>query len=117
MIPEAILSSTAKRTRQTVEYFLEGSNFDEEIKYSRNLYHGGTEEIIEMLQELDDKIMSAMIVGHNPGIETAVEDFCGTYERMPTSAIALVTFDIERWEDINSDIQVGQLWQFFGQHR
>ena len=111
-IPGIILCSTAKRARQTVDYFLQECPFDGEVIYRQNLYHGGLEDYWDEIQLLDDAIESAFIVGHNPGLEYAIEDLCGKYEIMPTSAIALIKLDISSWKDLNLETS-GELVSVF----
>lgn len=101
ILPDVIISSTSERTRETIKFFLQTSSFSGNIYYSRILYHGGTEEIIEAIKEFIDDSDCVMILGHNPGTEDAIEDFTGEYIRMPTAAIAQVDFDIQRWEDFD----------------
>ena len=102
LIPDIILCSTAKRAKQTAKYLLTECPIDGGIIYLSSLYHGGTEEFIEALEELDDKIETAMIIGHNPGVEYSVEDFCGLDEVMPTAAIAYIQFEDADWKRIGA---------------
>lgn len=103
-IPDVILCSSAKRARQTVEFLLQGCFFEGSIFYNRYLYHGGLEDYFDLLQQLDDQFKIAMIVGHNPGMEDAVEELCGSYESMPTASIAHLQLDIGSWSRFNPEI-------------
>ena len=111
-VPDIIISSTATRARQTVDYFLQGCSFEGEVIYRQSLYHGGTEDYVDELQILGDVIQNAMIVGHNPGLEYAIEDICGQYEIMPTSSIALIKMDVSNWKNLNLDT-TGELVSVF----
>jgi phosphohistidine phosphatase len=98
--PDMILCSTAKRAKQTVEYLLQRLPFEGEVIYSRMLYHAGDEIFSEELRKLPSGIETAMIVGHNPGMEYALENYCGEWHRMPTATIAQIEFEIVEWEEI-----------------
>jgi len=111
-IPDIILCSTAKRARQTVDYFLHECPYNGEIIYCQNFYHGGLEDYWDELKQLNDVIESAMIVGHNPGLEYAIEDICGKYEIMPTSAIAIIQLDLSNWKSIGMETS-GELVSVF----
>lgn len=102
--PDVIISSTSKRTRETVKYFLQTNSFSGNIYYTRHLYHGGQEEMIDAIKEFAADADCVMVLGHNPGMEDAVEDFIGGYERMPTAAIAHVNFSINEWQELSESI-------------
>lgn len=101
LIPEVILCSTAERAKQTVEYLLQSLPFEGEVIYSRMLYHAGDEAFSEELSKLGEDIAIAMIVGHNPGVEYAVDNYCGEWHRMPTAAIARIDFPISHWHELD----------------
>lgn len=108
VIPDVILCSSAERAKQTVEFLLQTLPFEDEILYSRELYHAGDEMFSQELSKLSDEIETAMIVGHNPGMEDAVENYCGEWHRMPTAAVARIVFPIMQWEEI-LDVEEGDL--------
>lgn len=103
LIPDFILSSTAKRARKTVAGILEGSGNYPEVQYTRDFYHAYPETFITILSELDDKYEQVMIVGHNPGLEELLEVLTGDYVRMPTAALAQVVLPIQRWVDLEEE--------------
>jgi phosphohistidine phosphatase len=110
--PGVIVSSTSRRTRETVELLLGELPFSGEVVFQREIYHGGLEEFIDVLMRLDDEISSVMIVGHNPGMEMAVEDLTGNYVRMPTASLAVIELPILLWEDLNLEVE-GRLKNFW----
>jgi phosphohistidine phosphatase len=103
LIPDEIISSTAKRAKMTVEGLLEACPFEGDVVYTRNLYHADVEEQIEVLQSLKDEVGIALLVGHNPGMEIFLEIICDESEHMPTAAIAYIQFDVGRWFEITTD--------------
>ena len=54
-----------------------------------------------IVAELDDAYRSAMIVGHNPGIEGFIRFLTGELEPMPTAALAVIDLNIDKWNDTN----------------
>ena len=109
LVPEIILCSTARRARQTVEYLLHSLPFEGEVMYTRDLYHSGPRTYLKELRQLGDLFSIAMIVGHNPGMEYAVEEFSGEWERMPTAAIARIDFNVGRWDELEGGDVSGKL--------
>ena len=105
LVPDVIVCSTAVRARQTVDYLLETLPYEGKVTYSRDLYHAGTESFLDEIYKLDEQIQCAMLVGHNPGMEMAVEDLTGEWVRMPTAAVARIDFEVNSWQEITEDIE------------
>ena len=101
IVPEIILSSTAKRARETAELFAEATRFDGSIYFHRSIYHGDTSDYFDLLQTLDSGHRIAMIVGHNPGLEELISNLVDSDEWMPTSSIARIDLDIDSWQVLN----------------
>jgi phosphohistidine phosphatase len=67
-LPQLVLTSSAARTSQTAALVAEGMEAKLPIDGYRSLYQAGTEAILQYIQEIDDDLISAMVVGHNPTI-------------------------------------------------
>ncbi len=65
--PSTILCSSAQRTRETLAQMLEHIEAAP-THYDEAIYHGGRGEYFAMIQNLDDKYDSALLVAHNPSI-------------------------------------------------
>lgn len=113
LIPDVIISSSSKRTRQTVDLFLEECPFSGEVHFTRNLYHGGPADMVESVQQWGGDFARVMVVGHNPGMEYALDEFSGVNERMVTAAIAEIIFELETWKELSDEIQgsLVNLWR------
>ncbi len=113
LLPDLIISSTARRARSTAELVAESSGCEGPLWLERDLYAAGAEAYLEVLVTLPDEYTRVMVVGHNPGLEELVEALSGNYERMPTAALAQVSLPIERWRDLNeeSEGELVNLWR------
>lgn len=100
MVPERIISSTANRARTTAVLVANACGYTEVPLLTPRLYLAGADEYLDLLSELDDEIGSAMVVGHNPGLEELVELLTGNAERMPTAALARIALNLESWAGI-----------------
>ena len=85
-VPDVILSSTARRARDTADLVAEASGFEGEVVYLENFYHAWPSDYLDELRSLSGDINTAMIVGHNPGMEMLLEMLTGENERFPTAA-------------------------------
>ena len=112
LIPDLILSSTAKRAKTTSEAAAEASGYDGEIFYSRDLYHADPEAYIYALRVQPSSYESVMVVGHNPGLEELVDVLTGESLRLPTCALVQVSLPIEAWEELTDETE-GTLVKFW----
>ncbi len=103
LVPDLIISSSAKRAMATAESVALASDYENEITFTRDLYHADPESYIEALVTVDDNVNCVMVVGHNPGIEEFVEQLSGEWERMPTAALAQIRLPINRWSELTFD--------------
>jgi phosphohistidine phosphatase len=100
IVPELIISSSAKRAMTTTELAALEMSFDGEIRYSDKLYLAEPEAYITLARQADDQINILMLVGHNPGIQELVEALTGQDEQMSTAALACIRMPINRWKDL-----------------
>jgi phosphohistidine phosphatase len=113
LVPDAIISSSAQRTRETVSGLMDVWGEPKILEYSQALYLGGFQDFLDSLWRLDSSTERALLVGHNPGAEMVVEIFGRRTERMQTAAIAHFAMDIEQWGEINEDsgAEFKNLWR------
>jgi phosphohistidine phosphatase len=52
---------------------------------------------------LDDNFQSALLVGHNPGLEGLLKILTQQIETMPTASLAVVDLKIDSWKEIHID--------------
>ncbi len=103
IVPDLIISSSAKRALKTAEAVALACGYESEIKATRALYHAWSDEYLEELNEIPDKYETVMIVGHNPGMEGLVEDLTNEWISMPTAALAQISIEIDRWSELSFD--------------
>ncbi len=99
--PAIILSSRAERAKQTTLMVKDVGRFSCEIQFDDRIYEAGPNGMRQVVSEIDDAHVSAMLVGHNPGIEGFVRFLTGDLEPMPTAALAVIDLDIDKWNEIN----------------
>jgi phosphohistidine phosphatase len=67
-VPELVLCSPSKRTRQT--WHAIAANLppapEPAVTYERRLYLGGTEDLLAMVREIADSVSTVLVIGHNP---------------------------------------------------
>lgn len=101
--PDIILSSPAKRARQTAEAVAKNFDFKHEITFIEEFYHGNHNSIINNLQKLPSNTNTVLVVGHNPTLEELVSSLTSDGSlnlRMPTATLVLVNMYIENWQSL-----------------
>ena len=105
-IPEYVVSSPAKRAKQTTTLCLEGMQSDEDmVTWNRGLYFETVNKYMEAIQEAPSDYEKIMIVGHNPLIEATATILTGGKEkaafRVPTAGLICLETHALEWSDIN----------------
>ena len=101
-LPDLIISSPAKRARQTAILVKESAGAGADIRYDEKIYEASPQALRQIVLELNDEIESVMVVGHNPGMEGFIRYLTGSLEAMPTAALAYLTLNIEKWNELTA---------------
>jgi phosphohistidine phosphatase len=103
--PDLIISSTAKRTRQTAKRIAEETGYEtDNIKWEEKLYHCIPPVFEEVINEATNKAKTIFIVAHNPGITEFVNQLAPDFsvDNMPTCGIVGAHVDAEEWTDFTN---------------
>jgi phosphohistidine phosphatase len=101
LVPDWIVTSSARRARETADAVAEASGFDGEIQVQPSLYLGAPEHYLQALAAVPRAALRVLALGHNPGLEELVEDFTGEAHTMPTGAIAVLRLPVEAWSEVS----------------
>ncbi len=109
LVPDTILCSTAVRAQETMALAIEGGSLSSACISTEELYLAPPQAYLDNLAQLPESQGSAMVIGHNPGIEELVYQLCGEYLTMPTCALAVVDLQIAQWDELFSSSVRGEL--------
>ena len=112
LVPDTILCSTAVRAQETMALAIEGGHLDSACISTEELYLAPPQAYLENLAQLSEAQNSAMVIGHNPGIEELVYQLCGEYRVMPTCALAVIDLQIAQWDELFSSSVSGELSRY-----
>ena len=110
LIPDQILSSPARRTRQTSEGLATGLDTSKAVLFDERLYLATPKNLAAATAELPTGCATALIVGHNSGLEEWVQQLCGCRLHLPTAGLVVLHLDISSWDQIQ--VARGQLQWF-----
>jgi phosphohistidine phosphatase len=106
--PQLVVCSSAVRARQTLQRVLPGLGRPE-ISTEDRLYGASTELLLARVQALPDEVEEAMLIGHNPGMQSLVlllaepgelRDRAAT--KVPTGALATLEADVSGWAEVKA---------------
>jgi len=95
--PDAVLCSAATRAQQTLAGLQTTTDLGEYLLITEDLYLAPPPTTIALLSQLDDRMQTALVIAHNPGMEGLLWGLCGVEHAMPTCALALIQLPIESW--------------------
>jgi len=110
LIPDRVVVSPARRTRETWERVATAFPKTPPVSYDERLYESGPDAILAVLKETPPSTRTLLVVGHNPGLhETArlliasgdVEARERLNEAMPTASIAVIDFPGNDWRKLH----------------
>ena len=108
--PDVILSSPAKRAKQTAILVKETAQLEKTIQYEEKIYEASPLTLIEIISRLEYEQESAFLIGHNPGLENLIKFLTGEALILPTAGFARIALQIDSWSGISADC--GQLELF-----
>ena len=104
IMPDLILSSSAKRAKLTAKGLAQKIGYSGEIKYINALYMAEPETIQEHIKDLNDKYDTVFVVGHNPETTELSNMIIDTYiDNVPTLGIVAFNFSIDHWKSFKFD--------------
>ena len=113
LIPQIMLCSSALRATQTAEIVAKAIGFTGEIRIHEDLYMAEADDILKLLRKLPDEMERAMVIGHNPGLESLIPMLTERIESLPTAAVAYLTLPIDHWKDLKSKTkaELVEMWR------
>lgn len=108
--PDAVLCSSACRTRQTYELIAKKLS-PGLVVFEDALYEAGAAALFDRVQRLPHEMGSVMLIGHNPALERLALSLINRTEadqsafealaaKYPTAALTMMTAPIDDWGDL-----------------
>lgn len=100
-VPDSIVSSTAVRTRQTLERATGSGNWKATIRFTENLYLASPSAVLSEIHAEPDATERLMLVGHEPTCSNLTSLLIGGGDvRFPTAAMVRIDLDVHHWKDV-----------------
>jgi phosphohistidine phosphatase len=105
--PAIVLCSSARRARETLALVAPAFGTTTELVVEEGLYAASAEQLLSRLQRIPERTASAMIIGHNPGLQDLAVTLAGHGGRLerlregfPTTALAVLCSPIASWREL-----------------
>lgn len=110
VFPQIILTSTAKRARETAKVFLDKCCDEITFVVLDALYMAEPSAVIDVLKSVPDRVERVMVIGHNPGLEGLLQHLTGEVESLPTANVAYLELSIACWSEISLEVHA-EKWE------
>ena len=99
VMPDLIVSSSAKRAKLTARGLANEIRYSGKIKYLDELYMAEPLEIVTIIKKIKDKYDNVFIVGHNPETTELTDLMLDEYiDNVPTLGIVAFELPIQQWQ-------------------
>ncbi len=123
-VPDRILCSPARRTRETLAALEPGLGDGRDIVFIEALYSGPDQDYRDIIATEGGDVDRLMVIGHNPRIHATALELIGhggskavrnlLATKYPTGSLSVIEFDAESWSTIAEGS--GQLVAFIRPH-
>jgi phosphohistidine phosphatase len=103
LVPDLLLVSPARRTRQTAEILArELSIPTRRVLHEEALYLASAADVLKVVQAIGPRVTHLLVVAHNPGVSELVQQLVPEAEAsgLATAAVCSMTFDTAHWTAI-----------------
>ncbi len=102
IIPDLIVTSNAKRAKQTAVGLAAHCGYLNEIVVNEDLYFKGSSAIIRLINQFSETLETVFLVSHNPDInEIVIKNFKVKEENIPTLGCVFTRSKAEKWSHWN----------------
>ena len=103
LLPDLIISSSAKRTKDTSTLLAEYIGYNETIYVSELLYETSPIDYINVISEVSNNIYMVLLVGHNPILENLIQLITSELIILETCSLVHIVLPITKWIEIKTN--------------
>jgi CHAD domain-containing protein len=108
-MPDFIVSSPARRAKQTAAEVARSSGFSSSLRTDAVLYDGGDTGIGAVVRALPVGVRRALVVGHDPAISRFLQQLTDTSVSLPPGGLAEIDLDADSWSRFDASATPGRL--------
>ncbi|MGW2089906.1 SixA phosphatase family protein [Streptomyces sp. NPDC001880] len=105
-VPDLVICSTARRTRQTWDLVAAELGASPEVVFEPRVYEASASTLVAVLRDVPERRRTVLLIGHQPGVQDLVLSLAGGGEagalararvKYPTSAVAVLSLSGPSW--------------------
>lgn len=103
LLPDLVVSSPATRTMHTAAIFCRTLKYNQSaVQQEEDLYDGlTTQEFVDFLRKLPEKMQTIYVFGHNPTVYYLVYNLVKYFNSdMPTCSTVVLDFQVDKWDKV-----------------
>jgi len=103
IMPDLVLSSSAKRARKTAIAIAKAIGYPKKkIVFDDNMYHGSVSYMFELVRNLDDENETIMLFGHNPDFNYFADMLLekNLVYNIVTTGVYCIKFNVDQWKKV-----------------
>ena len=110
LIPQRVLCSPARRTRETWSGIAAQWPTEVEVVFDERLYMATPQALLAIIRSQDARTRTLLVIGHNPGLQETAELLIAAgdvelrerlREKFPTAALSVIDFAVKKWGRIH----------------
>jgi phosphohistidine phosphatase len=116
--PDLVISSPANRAAMTARIIAAKIKYPlEKIQYSESIFEFSAKVLIHFIEQIDNAVDKAMVVGHNPAL-TDLANYFGSkpISNIPTCGVCCLDLDIASWAEISEHCGKVKFFEFPKKH-
>lgn len=99
--PDALVTSSAPRAAETARLLAKQCAFAGTIRQVEVLYLAEPSIVLNQVCATDDRVETLLVVGHNPGLSSFVENLSGKPCEMATAQVVHLQLDVNQWSEVS----------------
>jgi phosphohistidine phosphatase len=109
LVPDLVLCSSSRRTRETLEHILPFLTPPPEAILEDELYDADPDLLLDQVRRQARTVRHLMLIGHNPGLQVFAEELIGSgplhardrlNAKLPTCGLVVIGFKAGDWADL-----------------
>ena len=113
VVPDLIITSTAKRARKTAQRLATTAEFLGDIWETRSIYLASVNEYAMAAAESPDEVQTLLMIGHNPTTAAWLAALTGAAHDVPTATIASITLELADWSELSRMTRGSLEWLWY----
>ncbi|MGF9761543.1 histidine phosphatase family protein [Microvirga sp. 0TCS3.31] len=118
LAPDLVIVSSARRTQETWER-VHPILGEIEMRTDGRIYEAPVGRLLEIVREVEPRVGTLLLVGHNPGFEELAKLLIGEGDmgsilrlgqKYPSAGLAVIDFELQSWADVGK--KTGRLERF-----